>query len=182
MAAAHERTVEELDEGLALVRRESGAAGTLELIVARPGPGARAVLESGTLDPALGLVGDRWSVAADGREPDLDVQITLADARVLALVAGERERWPLAGDQLYVDFDLSEEALPAGARLAVGEAVLAITAVPHTGCAQYAARFGREALRWASTPRGLALRLRGVHARVEVGGVVRRGDAVRRIG
>ena len=81
-----------------------------------------------------------------------DAQLTLMNARVVALVAGERERWPLAGDQLYVDLDLSADNLPPGTRLAVGSAVIEVTPEPHTGCAKFSARFGSEALRFVNSP------------------------------
>ena len=103
------------------------------------------------------------------------------NARTAALVAGQRERWALAGDQLYVDLDLSETNLPAGTRLAVGQALIEITAKPHRGCSKFAARFGPDALRFVNTGPGRALNLRGRNARVLAGGVVRRGDLVRRL-
>jgi hypothetical protein len=93
-------------------------------------------------------------------------------------IAGDVERWPLAGDQLYVEFDISEENLPPGSRVAIGEAVLEVSAKPHTGCEKFSARFGLEALRLVSTPEGRALRLRGMNTRVAVGGAVRVGDRV----
>ena len=103
-------------------------------------------------------------------------------SRVVDLLAGsDREAWALAGDQLYVDLDLSQENLPAGTRLAIGSALIEITGPPHTGCAKFSARFGSEALRWVNTPVGRALRLRGVHARVVEPATIRRGDTVRRI-
>ncbi len=101
--------------------------------------------------------------------------------RLAALVAGERERWPLAGDQLYVDLDLAVDNLPPGTRLAVGMAVIEITPHPHTGCAKFSARFGSDALRFVNSPDGRALRLRGINARVVEAGIVRLGDAIRKL-
>ena len=101
--------------------------------------------------------------------------------RIAALVAGEREHWPLAGDQLFVDLDLSDENLPPGTRLAVGSAVIEVTAEPHTGCDKYRARFGLEALRFISTPMGKSLNLRGINTRVVESGVVRPGDTIRKV-
>ena len=65
------------------------------------------------------------------------MQLNIMNARVTALVAEDPERWPLAGDQLYVDFDLSKENLPAGTRLEIGDAVVEVTAMPHLGCQKF---------------------------------------------
>ncbi len=150
----------------------------------RPTIGAREVLEEGQLDLTVGLIGDNWRVKAstatpDG-SPDPAGQITLMNARTAGVVAGQRERWALAGDQLYVDLDLSDANLPPGTRLAIGDAVIEITAKPHLGCAKFAARFGRDALRFVNTGAGRVLNLRGRNARVVVPGTIRRGDLVRR--
>ena len=99
----------------------------------------------------------------------------------LSWSTGSRERWPLAGDQLYVDLDLSVENLPAGTRLAVGDAVVEITPEPHTGCAKFSARFGTDALKFVNKPPGRELRLRGVNARVVTPGTVRPGDAISKL-
>jgi hypothetical protein len=108
-------------------------------------------------------------------------QLTLMNARVAAVVAGPREQWPPAGDQLYVDFDLSKENAPPGTRLAVGSAVIEVTDEPHTGCAKFSARFGSNALRFINSPAGRELSLRGINARVVEPGRVHRGDAVRKV-
>ena len=167
-----------LDAGLDDIRTAPADAGTLELVVRRPAVDEREVLDEGVLDLEQGLVGDSWSLRGT---PELEAQLTLMNARVTALVAGERERWPLAGDQLYVDFDLSIENLPPGSRLAVGDAVVEISELPHTGCAKFTARFGSDAIRFVNSPEGRALRLRGVNARVVEPGAVRPGDAVRKL-
>ena len=177
--------MDELGAGLDEIRRSPAEEGTVELIVRRPAENEREVLEEGTLDLAEGLVGDMWRVRGSRSTPDGSpnplAQLTLQNARLAALVAGERERWPLAGDQLYVDLDLGVDNLPPGTRLAVGSAVIEITAPPHTGCAKFSARFGSDALRFVNSQAGRELRLRGVNARVVEGGVVRPGDAVRKI-
>jgi hypothetical protein len=179
------RTVEDLQAGLDYIRQSPQAEGTLELIVRRPTIGAREVLDEGQLDLTLGLIGDNWPVKAstatpDG-SPDPDGQITLMNARTAGVVAGQRERWALAGDQLYVDLDLSNANLPPGTRLAIGDTVIEITPKPHLGCAKFAARFGRDALRFVNTGAGRVLNLRGRNARVVVPGTIRRGDLVRRL-
>ncbi len=180
-----QRTAAELEAGLGEIRRSPATPGVVALIVRRPAIDAREVLESGELDESLGLVGDTWNVRPSRRSPDggphPDMQLNVMNARVAALVAGPVERWPLAGDQLYVDLDLSEANLPPGSRLALGGAVIEVTEQPHTGCAKFAARFGRDALRLVNEPVGRALRMRGMNARVVSGGTVSRGDPVTKL-
>jgi MOSC domain-containing protein YiiM len=160
------------------------ADGMLQLIVRRPGPDQRETLDVALLDPVSGLEGDDWGRrgwAMDaGGGPDREAQVTLISTRVLEAIEPDRSRWPLAGDQLYVDLDLSLESLPPGSRLAIGEAVVELSATPHTGCAKFSARFGSDALRWVNSERGRELRMRGANARVVRGGDVRVGDRVRR--
>lgn len=176
---------DELVAGLDEIRRSPVDDGVVELIVRRPAENEREVLQEGELDIAEGLVGDMWRRRGSRSTPDGSAnplaQLTLQNARLAALVAGERGLWPLAGDQLYVDLDLSVGNLPAGTRLAVGSAVIEVTPHPHTGCAKFSARFGSDALRFVNSPDGCELRLRGVNARVVEGGTVRPGDAIRKL-
>jgi MOSC domain-containing protein YiiM len=164
---------------LSRAREAPADEGTLELIVRRPAVDKRVVLEEGELDVERGLVGDRWSA---GKRPNPNAQLTLINARAIAFLAGERERWPLAGDQLYVDLDLSGSNLPPGTRLAIGSAVVEVTDLPHLGCEKFAARFGADAREVVNSDEGVALNLRGINTRVVEGGTVRRGDAVRKLG
>jgi hypothetical protein len=164
----------ELNTGLDEIRRSPADRGQVRLIVARLGEGEREVLEAGVLDPEEGLLGDRWE--ARGGRPDL--QLTLMNARVADLVAGSRERWPLAGDQLYVDLHLG---IPPGTRLAVGTALVEITDEPHRGCGKFSARFGVDALKFVNSREGRELNLRGVNARVVARGKVRPGDAIAKL-
>jgi hypothetical protein len=178
-------TVEALEAGLDEIRRSPADGGRVELIVRRPDVDAREVLTEGWLDQAEGLVGDSWRNRPSSRTPDRspspDLQVTVMNSRVAALLARRDDRWQLAGDQLYVDLDLSQANLPAGTRLALGEAVIRISRQPHSGCAKFAERFGLDALRFVNSPEGRLLRLRGLNARVVVAGAVRVGDAVRRL-
>lgn len=174
-----------LDRALDSIWAAPRDAGTVELVVRRPAVGEREQVDEAQLDPHGGLVGDGWALrpckhTAD-RSPSPDRQLTIMSARAAAAVAGDRDAWPLAGDQLYVDLDLSAANLPAGTRLAVGGAIVEISAVPHTGCAKFTARFGGDATRWVNTPLGRELRLRGVNARVIVAGTVRRGDSIAKV-
>ncbi len=165
---------EDLQAGLPEILAAPASLGTVELVVRRPSEGEREVLEEGVLDVHEGLVGDDWvrrgsSQTADG-SPHPGAQLTLMNARVIALVAGgDRERWALAGDQLYVDLDLRPENLPPGTRLAVGSAVVEVTELPHTGCAKFTERFGPAAIRFVNGKSGRALRLRGMYVRVDRG-------------
>jgi hypothetical protein len=178
-------SVSELEAGLDSIRQSPADSGVLEMIVRRPALGEREVLGEGYLDLDEGLVGDTWRARGSSSTPDgsanLDAQITLMNARAAALIARDRKRWPLAGDQLYLDLDLSGANLPPGTRLAIGSAVLAVTAVPHTGCAQFRERFGADALRFFNSPVGRSLNLRGINARVIRPGAVHVGDVVTKL-
>jgi hypothetical protein len=154
----------ELEAGLEEIRRSPADGGPLELIVRRPREGEREVLAEGELCLSRGLVGDSWSVrrssrTADG-SPHPEMQLNVVNARAIALAARGRERWPLAGDQLYLDLDLSGENLPPGTRLALGEAVIEVTAQPHTGCKKFVARFGVEAMKFFNSQAGRPGRIR----------------------
>ena len=171
------------DAQLDHVRDAPADSGRLELIVRRPAEGERELLDEAYLDLVTGLVGDRWADRIPGSTPIyLSAQLTVTSTRVMAVIEPDRERWPLAGDQLFVDLDLSVENLPPGSRLAVGSAVLEISETPHTGCAKYSARFGSDALRWINSPTGRAYRMRGLNARIVQAGTVRLGDTVRKVG
>ena len=158
----------ELAKGLQQVLESPKDDGRLEMIVRRPDVDERETLQVGDLDLREGLVGDSWirrksSRTTDG-SPHPEMQLNVMNSRVIDLLARSEDRWPLAGDQLYVDMDISRENLPPGTRLQVGEALIEITAQPHNGCKKFSARFGLEAMRWVNTPEGKALRLRGLNA------------------
>jgi MOSC domain-containing protein len=180
----HHPTTAALEAGLDHVRRAPRDRGRVELIVRRPAEDERDVLAVGTLDPGEGLVGDTWRDRPSSRTPDgsahPDMQLNMMSSRAAQLVAVEADRWQLAGDQLFIDLDLSEANLPAGTRLELGSAVIEITDQPHLGCAKFAARFGKEALRFVNSAAGRELRLRGLNAKVIVPGTVRAGDEIRK--
>jgi MOSC domain-containing protein YiiM len=170
------------DSALDGVQAAPADDGRVELIVRRPTEGERELLDVAELDLGRGLVGDRWAARDVASNPVyLDAQLTMISTRLLAAIEPDRARWPQAGDQLYVDLDLSVDNLPAGSRLAVGSAVIEISETPHTGCAKFGARFGSEALRWINGPPGRANRLRGLNARIVTAGAVHVGDAVRKV-
>jgi MOSC domain-containing protein YiiM len=175
----------DLDRHLDAIRRAPRDAGTIEIIVRRPGPEEREIVTEAILDPVEGLVGDHWRLRGSRMTPDgspnPESQLTVMSTRALAAIEADRSRWPLAGDQVYVDLDLSIANLPPGTRLAIGEAVAVVSQSPHTGCAKFTARFGSGATRWINSPTGRELRLRGVNLRIVEGGAVRTGDTVRRL-
>jgi hypothetical protein len=161
------------------VRAAPADEGRVELIVRRPAKGEREILHEARLEADGGLVGDRWALRDVDRTPVyLAAELTVMSVRALAAIEPDRSRWPLAGDQLYVDMDLGVENLPAGTRLAIGTAVIEVSETPHTGCVQFSARFGSDALRWVNAPDGRAARLRGLNARIVRSGVVSVGDRV----
>jgi len=174
-----------LEESLDHIREAPADGGTLELITRRPGVDEREVLTEARLDTGNGLEGDTWLVRGSSRTadggPNPDSQLTLMSARAAAAIAGERDRWPLAGDQLYVDLDLSVTNLPPGSRVQIGSAVIEFSETPHTGCAKFQARFGNDSLRFVNSPIGRELRLRGANCRVVVAGAVRVGDTIRKL-
>jgi hypothetical protein len=173
-----------LEAGLDEIRRSPADRGRIELIVRRPAENERQTLLEATLDTGEGLVGDNWrtrgSRATDDGSAHPGMQLTLMNSRVAELVAGHPDRRQLAGDQLFVDLDLSSANIPPGTRLAMGSAVIEVTDQPHLGCGKFAARFGVDALRFVNSAVGRQLNLRGVNATVVAGGVVRPGDAIRR--
>jgi MOSC domain-containing protein YiiM len=180
-------STEAIEAGLEGIRQAPADVGVVELIVRRPAVDEREVLEEGVLDARVGLVGDTWIGRRSGRtedgSPHPDMQLNIMNARVIRLLAdsADRERWALAGDQLYLDLDISEANLPAGTRLALGSAVIEVTDQPHTGCQKFSSRFGVDALRFVNSPVGRELHLRGINARVVEGGTVRAGDTVRKL-
>jgi hypothetical protein len=178
-------TMAELEAGLDEIRRSPRDAGELKMIVRRPGVGVREEIDAGDLDVAHGLVGDTWRsrrsrITFDG-SPHPDMQLNVMNTRVVALVAGDRSRWSLAGDQLFIDLDLSEANVPAGTRLALGSAVIEVTPQPHTGCGKFISRFGVDAGKFVNSLLGRELNLRGINAKVIAGGRIKIGDVARKV-
>ena len=178
-------TSEQLDAGLDEIRRSPSNSGTLLMIVRRPDVGRREVLTECRLDVEEGVVGDSWkdreSTSTPDGSADPEAQVTIINSRALDLMAQSEDRWPLAGDQLVIDIDMSMENLPSGSRLSIGSAVIEISEKPHTGCVKFSDRFGKDALRFVSTPLGRDMRLRGVNTRVVQSGTIRSGDTVEKV-
>ena len=179
------RTMDELNAELTHIQQSPRDGGRLEMIVVRPTQDERLVLDQCDLSPDDGVHGDDWAALCGLKLPDgrsnPAVQVTIMNSRLAHLVAGDRVNWPLAGDQLYADLDLSYENLPVGQRLAIGTTVLEITPELHKGCAKFMARFGNAALKFISNEEGKRLNLRGIYAQIVLPGTVSVGDVIRKI-
>ncbi|MAM71458.1 MAG: MOSC domain-containing protein [Gammaproteobacteria bacterium] len=173
---------EELEAGLEHILDSPENNGLLELIVARPETAKRHVLDNARLDIDKGLLGDNWKSRGSKSMPDgsadPQMQLTIMNSRVAQLVAQNRSRWSLAGDQLFIDMDLSNENLPAGTRLSIGNAIIEVTPVPHTGCKKFVSRFGLEAMKFVNSDYGKKLNLRGINTKVIKSGSIKTGDKV----
>ena len=185
LAIPRHLTTAELELALGAIGDSPKDLGPLEMIVRRPAVGEREVVQSGELHPLVGLVGDSWSRrgsrrSADGG-PHPEMQLNIMNARVVALVAQARDRWPLAGDQLFVDMDLSAHNLPPGTRLQLGGAVIEVTAEPHTGCGKFIERFGVDAAKFVNADERRDMHLRGINAKVVQRGDIRIGDRLTKI-
>jgi hypothetical protein len=178
-------SMQQLEAGLEEIRQSPRVEGVLDLIVRRPLVGEREILNEGELSLVEGLVGDTWKDRMSTRTPDgsphPDMQLNIMNSRVVALLAQDRSRWHLAGDQLFIDFDLSAENLPPGTRLSIGAAQIEVTSQPHTGCQKFVSRFGLDAMKFVNSPLGKELHLRGINARVVHPGVIRVGDVVKKV-
>lgn len=178
-------TWEELEMGLDNIHQSPKHEGRLELIVRRPEVGERDILQEGELDLVEGLVGDNWRFRPSSRTPDRlphpDMQLNVMNSRAIALLTQDKNRWHLAGDQLFIDLDLSGANLPPGTQLMIGSAVIEVTAEPHTGCKKFVERFGLDAMKFVNSPVGRQLNLRGINAKVVCGGMIRLGDTAKKI-
>ncbi len=179
------KTMTELEVGLAEAGPSPADDGLLEMIVCRPRDEQRRVLDQALLDPDEGLVGDNWRARGSRSTEDGSahpgMQIALMNSRIIGLLASDRARWPLAGDQLFVDIDISPDNMPVGQRFSIGDALLEITDIPHTGCSKFTERFGSDAIRFVNSPEGRAARRRGVYARVVKAGGIKAGDQIKKV-
>jgi len=175
----------QLESGLDHIRKSPKDQSVLDLIVRRPETEKREILDRGELDIIEGLVGDNWSSrgsrhTADGSS-DPEMQLNIMNSRVIALVAQDPDRWHLAGDQIFIDMDLSKENLPVGTQLSIGSAIIEVTSPPHTGCKKFVERFGRDAMLFVNSGLGRKLGLRGICAKVVQAGTIRSKDTVKKL-
>jgi MOSC domain-containing protein YiiM len=185
MTDTSHRTETEILEGLEEVKSSPPDKGVLEAIVIRPGSDERLSLQQCRLSFEGGTEGDAWAKGCwlklpDGR-PHPDVQICIMNSRMINLLAGEKHRWELAGDNLFVDLDLSRDNLHTGQQLRLGECTIQITEQSHNGCSKFSQRFGPAAVKIVNSSTGKHLRLRGVYARVIEAGEVRVGDVITKL-
>jgi len=172
----------ELEAGIDGIKLSPKDSGVVEKIVCRPAVGERRELHQAQLDVQGGLLGDNWANRAFGKiQPNPDMQLNLMNARAIALIARSADRWQLAGDQFYVDLDLSPDNLPPGTQLLIGDAIIEVTAEPHLGCSKFIARFGRDAALFVNSDVGKLLNLRGINARIIRSGTVQQGAAIRKV-
>jgi MOSC domain-containing protein YiiM len=170
-------TTEEIEANLDKVLESPKDNGVLNLICRRPNTDEREVLETGELDIEKGLVGDDW-LRRDGK---YETQLTIMNSRIVDLIAQDENRWELAGDQLFVDLNLTDENLPHGTQLQIGSAIIEVTSQPHNGCKKFVERFGLDAMKFVSSPIGKQFHLRGIYAKVIKSGTIRQGDIVKKI-
>ena len=170
-------TTEEIEANLPKIIESPKDNGVLDLIVRRPREDEREVLDAGELDIEKGLVGDDW-LTDDG---NFDTQLAIMNSRLIDLIAQDKDRWKLAGDQLYIDLDLTDENLPHGTRLEIGSAIIEVTPKPHNGCKKFVERFGLDAMKFVNSPVGKQFHLRGIYAKVIQSGTIRQGDVVKKI-
>jgi hypothetical protein len=178
-------TREELEAGVGDIRRAPKDEGVLHMIVRRPNVDERELLDEAQLSVDEGVVGDTWRLRSSSRMPDggphPDMQLNIIGTRAIGLIAQDRARWALAGDQLFVDLDLTGENLPAWTKLQIGSAIIEVTDQPHTGCGKFVSRFGVDAMKFVNSPLGRSLNLRGINARVVQPGTIRVGDVVKKL-
>jgi len=177
--------ISELELGIDEIKSSPKDSGVLEMIVRRPETETREIINSVEINLENGLAGDNWkargSTHTSDHSADPETQITLMNTRVIQLLSGDKENWGWAGDQLFVDMDLSMDNLPPHSQIQIGSVILEISAKPHTGCKKFSGRYGIEALEFISTPLGKSLRMRGVNAKVIQSGDIQVGDVIKKL-
>ena len=159
--------------------------GTLELIIMRPDHGQRVVPESIDVSANAGLPGDHWvrgtGYALEDGTGNPNAQICMMMASCIQAIAGDKANWPPAGDNLFIDMDLTPSNMPPGTRFVIGSAEFVVTELPHNGCQAFIDRYGRDACIFVNTGEGKKHRLRGIYARVMRDGTISVGDRVQKL-
>lgn len=178
-------TREEIEQRYTQLEPSPKEQGTVEMIVRRPDTLQREVVEQAEINTEKGMIGDNWytrgSRHTDDGSAHPDMQMAIMNSRIIDVIAQERDNWAPAGDQLFVDFDLSEANLPIGQRFAIGDVVLEVSPFPHKGCKKFKERYGLGASRFINDLAYEHLRLRGINVRVIQGGVIKTGDTIRKL-
>lgn len=179
-----EYTLEALQAELARLGQSPKDEGRVELMLRRPDTGEREILQEAELDLVEGMVGDNWKLRGSRHTPDgsahPEAQIAVMNSRVIHAITQDKNRWALAGDQLFLDLDLSSANLQAGDRLAIGTAILEVTPYPHNGCGKFSERFGSAATRLVNSKESReGLHYRGINTRIVQAGTIRQGDSVK---
>jgi len=185
MLNINQLSIEELNVHLDHIRQSPAHEGRVELIVRRPRDDEREIVESAEISVELGMAGDNWKTRGSKHSMDGSaspaMQITIMNSRMISALANDKSGWAPAGDQFFVDMDLSETNLPVGTRIQLGTAILEVSEKPHTGCRKFTARYGSDATKFVNSPEGRRLRLRGINTQVIKSGIVRIGDVIRRL-
>ncbi|MEM7334639.1 MAG: MOSC domain-containing protein [Chloroflexota bacterium] len=175
----------QLNEGIPVILESPKNNGRIDLITIRPATNERVLKDEVEISIENGVEGDNWKTRGSNSMPDKssnpEAKITIMNSRVIKHITQSDSGWEWAGDQFFVEMDLSEENLPAGQQLQLGTAVLEVSAVPHTGCAKFVARFGKDAHKFVNNQYGRSQRFRGVNLKVIKGGTVKVGDTAQKI-
>ena len=178
-------TTQQLEEGLDLIKKSPNDNALVDMIVCRPTEGNRKILQEGFLDKVIGLEGDNWIDRGSAKTADgcshPDMQLNIMNSRSITLIARQKDRWQLAGDQLFIDLNLTDKNIPAGTRLSIGDAIIEVTAIPHNGCKKFTERYGIDAVKFVNSPIGKELHLRGVNAKIIKSGKIKVSDVVKKI-
>ena len=157
----------------------------LDLVVVRPDRDIRELPKRARVTAKDGVVGDHWITGSGLRNDDgtglVDAQICMMMSRVIEAIASSQENWPPAGDNLFLDMDLTPSNMPPGTRFSIGTAEFVVTPQPHNGCQKFIDRYGRDACLFVNTGEGRNLRLRGIYSRVTRDGEISPGDRLRKI-
>lgn len=173
-------TTAELENNLHYILSSPKDAGRVESIIVRRRKNERELRKEVFLSLEKGVEGDRWFDLSKG-EPDPRRQLTIINSRLIKLLAQSEDRLCLAGDNLITDFDLSVSNLPVGQRLTIGNVIIEISDVPHTGCLKFAERYGNDSVEFINAPERSNLRLRGVYAKFLNSGLIYLGDSINKI-
>ena len=164
----------ELLEALNNLPKPPTGTGRVEGLVLRPEKGTRKEVDKIDLTPEGGILGDRWGKR---KHSSTHRQVSAIRKDILEELAGEA--WTaLSGDNLHVDLDLSEKALPVGSLLHVGTAILRVSPETHQPCQLFSGRFGQNAHDATLDQRWAEARGRGVLLEVLQAGAIQIGDTI----